>query len=95
MADANMVLELRRIEIPRSPSIAMMERELGKPLTHECRHYLAGEPVPCGTVLQLDSEGQWIFGRYEWSDRPDDRPTFHIGDRAQWLSADARLCWPE
>jgi hypothetical protein len=95
MTTSNMTLELRRTEIPRSPLIAAMERELGKPLTHECRHYLADEPVHCGTILELDRDGEWIFGRYEWSGRPDDLPTFHIGERALWLKADARLRWPE
>lgn len=95
MMNSSMTLELRCAEIPRSPLIAMMERELGRPLTHERRHYLAGEPVHCGTVLELERDGEWIFGRYEWSGRLDDLPTFHIDERALWLSADARLRWPE
>lgn len=95
MVNSSMILELRCTEIPRSPLIMMMERELGRPLTHERRHYLAGEPVHCGTILELDCDGRWTFGRYEWSGRPDDLPTFHIGERALWLSADARLRWPE
>jgi len=95
MVTSSMTLELRCTEIPRSPLIAMMEQELGRPLTHEYRHYLAGEPVHCGTVLQLHWEGQWIFGRYEWSGHPEDRASFHINERALCLSDDSRLQWPE
>ena len=46
-------LELRSEPIPRGPLIERLENELGRPLTHETRHYLAGRSVHCGDTLQL------------------------------------------
>ena len=65
MATPITTLELRSIEIPRSLLIEIFERQLGRSLTHEYRHYLAAEPVHCGTILQWFNDGEWITGRYE------------------------------
>lgn len=63
------------------------------------RHFLAGRPVPAGTLLLLLTRHGWMRGRYEWSfnDRP---PRFyHVlphGDSVVMeLPAYARLAWPE
>lgn len=88
-------LELRTIEIPRSPLIEIFERQLGRSLTHESRHYLAGEPVHCGTILQWFNDGEWITGRYEWSGRPADRPALHIDEQVISLTARCLLRWPK
>jgi hypothetical protein len=88
-------LELRLIEIPRNPLIEIFERQLGRSLTHENRHYLAGEPVHCGTMLQRFQDGQWITGRYEWSGRPEDLPTLVIGAQVIGLTAGCLLRWPK
>ena len=95
MATPITTLELRSIEIPRSPLIDFLEREAGRPFTHEHRHFLAGEPVHCGTILQRFADGQWVFGRYEWSGNPDDQPTFHIDDQVIGLTAACLLRWPK
>lgn len=87
-------MELRTVEIPRSPLIEIFEQQIGRSLTHETRHYLAGEPVHCGTILQWFSGGQWITGRYEWSGRPEDRPTLHIGEQVIGLTGECLLRWP-
>lgn len=88
-------LELRSVEIPRSPLIEIFEQQLGRSLTHETRHYLAGEPVHCGTLLQRFQDGQWITGRYEWTGRLEDRPTLHIGELVIELTAGCLLRWPK
>lgn len=93
MATPGTTLELRREEIPRSYLIERLERELGRSLTHEHRHYLAGEPVNCGTLLELFDAGGWSFGRFEWSGNPADPPTFHIGERIVSLTEDSLLRW--
>jgi hypothetical protein len=95
MATTITTLELRRIEIPRSRIIALLERELGKAITHEHRHFLAGEPVHCGDFLELFENGEWIPGRYEWTCNPADRPTLHFVDRILWIQEDFLLRWPE
>lgn len=41
------------------------------------RHYLQGEPVSAGTVLELlMSDGSWLSGRYEWGFRRDEPALF-------------------
>jgi hypothetical protein len=95
MARPIATLELRSVEIPRSPLIEFFEQQIGRPLTHETRHYLAGEPVHCGAILQWFDGSQWITGRYEWSGRPEDRPTLHIGERVVGLTAESLLRWPK
>ena len=87
-------LELRRIDIPRSPLIEVMEREFGKSITHEYRHYLAGEPVHCGDTLELFYEGNWIRGRYEWTAEPDELPTFESDQGIHRLDESKLLRWP-
>jgi hypothetical protein len=94
MATPITTLELRKIEIPRSPLIEFLERQVGYPLTHEYRHFLAGEPVHCGTILQRFEDGEWVFGRYEWSGSPEDLPTLHIGEQVIGLTARCLLRWP-
>jgi len=81
MTTPTITLELRCIEIPRSPLIERLEREMGRPFRHEYRHFLAGEPVACGTILQCFLDGKWITGRYEWSCRREDLPALHIDER--------------
>jgi hypothetical protein len=86
-------LELRTEMIPRGSLIERLERELGRPLTHEHRYYLDGDPVNCGTVLELFDAGDWILGRFEWSGNPADAPTFRIGERIVSLSERSLLRW--
>lgn len=88
-------LELRSTEIPPSPITEILERETGRPFTHEHRHFLAGEPVHCGEILQRFEDGEWVTGRYEWSCCPGDLPTFHVGERVTHLTAECLLRWPE
>ncbi len=88
-------LELRRIEIPRSPLIEFMEREIGRELAHEDRHFLAGEPVHCGAILELYENGSWVPGRYEWTCRVDELPTFQMGERVIELNGQELLRWPK
>jgi len=87
-------LERRKIAIPRSRIIDLLERELGKTITHEHRHFLAGEAVHCGDFLELIEHGEWITGRYEWTCKPGDPPTLHFVDRIVWIEADFLLRWP-
>lgn len=86
-------LELRRENIPRERLIERLERELGRSLTHEYRYYLDGDPVNCGTVLELFEDGGWMIGRFEWSGDPADTPTFHIGERIISLTEQSLLRW--
>jgi hypothetical protein len=88
-------LELRAEEIPRSPLIERLERELGRPLTHEVRHYLEGLPVHCGEILQLQIDGQWVTGRYEWGGTPEDVPTFHYDGGVLWIDDNCLVRWPK
>lgn len=89
-------LELRTIEIPRSSLIKIIERVTGEPYpTHSHRHFLAGEPVHCGDILQRFQEGEWITGRYEWTCKPEDLPTFHVDELAIDLTAECLLRWPK
>lgn len=88
-------LELRTTEIPRSPLIEFMEQQAGRSFTHEHRHFLAGEPVHCGDILQRFEDGNWVTGRYEWTCQPEDRPTFHVDETAIFLTPQCLLRWPE
>jgi hypothetical protein len=39
------------------------------------RHYLSGEPIHAGELLELQlDDGKWALGRYEWNYRQQDRP---------------------
>jgi hypothetical protein len=60
----------------------MLEREIGRAFTHEHRHYLAGEPVHCGEILERYKDGEWIRGRYEWTARLENAPTFEHANGA-------------
>ena len=31
------------------------------------RHYLEGQPVHCGELLEMERQGRWVLGRYERS----------------------------
>lgn len=93
MTTPGTTLELRCETIPRGKLIERLERELGRSLTHEYRHYLAGEPVNCGTLLELFDAGGWNVGRFEWSGNPADLPTFHIGERIVSLTENSLLRW--
>jgi hypothetical protein len=43
------------------------------------RHYLNGEPVRAGELLELRlDDGAWVRGRYEWSFSNDDLPRLHL-----------------
>lgn len=86
-------LELRSIEIPPHPLVEILERETGRSLTHEHRHYLAGEAVHCGEILELFFDGQWIVGRYEWTGDVSDLPTFEHADGFLELTEGHLLRW--
>jgi hypothetical protein len=61
------------------------------------RHYLAGQAVRAGTILELQTDSGWITGRYEWSYNPDSKPYLVVDsdtDRAVGLGPDSRLRWP-
>jgi hypothetical protein len=94
MASVGTTLELRCIAIPRTRMALLLERELGRPLSHEFRHFLGDQPVYCGMLLECWIEGRWTLGRYEWSCRPEDMPTFHVGDRELAISSETLLRWP-
>lgn len=87
-------LELRRVPIPRSWLIESLERTMGRPLTHETRHYLAGRPVQCGDALQVYLDGAWVNGRYEWTGQPDELPTFEFDDGVLRIDDNCLVRWP-
>jgi hypothetical protein len=87
-------LELHSEPVPRGPIIERLEREIGRPLTHQTRHYLAGEPIHCGDILELCVDGTWIRGRYEWTGKPADLPTFAHDGRVRRITADCLVRWP-
>ena len=95
MAKPITTLELRTIEIPRSPVLDLLERELGRPITHETRHYLAGQPVHCGDFLEFFDQGTWVLGRYEWTCQPGEPPTLHFTDRILRVADSFLLRWPK
>ena len=68
-------LELRSEPIPRGPIIERLEQEIGRPLTHETRHYLAGQPVHCGDTLELYLDGA-VGKRTLRVDRENRRPAY-------------------
>jgi hypothetical protein len=86
---------LRSFPIPRSAVIDQIERQTGRSLTHEHRHYLAEKPVHCGDELEIYRKGRWIRGRYEWTGRPEDPPTLETGSRVLELDATHLLRWPK
>lgn len=92
-------LELRSDEIPRSPLLALIEKEMGYTITHERRHYLADQPVHCGNLLQFFENGRWITGRYEWSGVAGTQPSLHIarpdGERIISITSGCLLRWPK
>jgi hypothetical protein len=87
-------LELRSEPIPRGPTIERLEREIDRPLIHATRHYLAGRPVHCGDSLQLFLAGEWVTGRYEWTGKPDELPTFEHDGRRLRIDAECLVRWP-
>lgn len=88
-------LELRCSKVPRGTLIAILERQTGRPITHQYRHYLAGLPVHCGDLLELYRHGEWILGRYEWTGIPGELPTFQSGELILRLDRNHLLRWPE
>ena len=88
-------LELRSVLIPCSPTIARLEQESGRPLTHETRPYLAGRPVYRGDILELQFDGDWIIGRYEWTGKPEERPTFEYDAGIMRIDDECLVRWPD
>jgi hypothetical protein len=86
-------LQVRKEPVPSGPLIEAFEREIGRPITHTFRHYLADQPVHCGDILELYREGEWLPGRYEWTGRPDELPTLDFGDETVWLDDDSLVRW--
>lgn len=87
-------LELREEKVPQSKIIEIIERDLGRPLSPQYRHYLENKPVHCGDELELHQDGNWIPGRYEWTARREDSPTFHTNDGITELDTTCLLRWP-
>lgn len=87
-------LELRSEPIPRGPIIERLEQEIGRPLTHKTRHYLAGRPVHCGDILELYVDRVWTIGRYEWTGRTEDLPTFDCDLGLLRIDAECHVRWP-
>jgi hypothetical protein len=87
-------LELRSVPIPRSPIIDRLEQEIGHPLTHETRHYLAGRPVHCGDMLELYRDGRWKIGRYEWTGKVNELPTFDYDGGVLRIDDESLVRWP-
>jgi hypothetical protein len=88
-------LELRSVPIPRGPIVELLEQETGRPLTHETRHYLVGQPVHCGDSLELYVDGVWILGRYEWTGKSDELPTFVHESGTLRIDDKCLIRWPE
>ena len=95
MATSTATLELRTVPLLHSPVIAKLEQEIGRPLTHEQRHYLAGHPVYCGDMLEIYADHGWVFGRFEWTANSVDEPLLVAVDRVFWLNGSQLLRWPE
>lgn len=87
-------LQFRSEPIPRSPLIEAFEREIGRPITHSHRYYLAGQPVHCGDGLELYRDGYWLRGLYEWTGKPDELPTLDLGDETVRLDDASLVRWP-
>ena len=80
-------LELRVEPIPVT-GVTRLWKEQHKRLSGESgdnthRHYLAGQPVHCGDVLEMFESGSWIRGRYEWTTKLDELPTLVSTSRWQ------------
>lgn len=88
-------LELRAVPIPHSAVVERIERETGRDLSHEHRHFLADRPVHCGDMLEIYSEGRWIPGRYEWTGRTNETPTLETAQAIIHLDGDQLLRWPK
>jgi len=67
-------------------------------LQHESggrRHYLNGEPVHAGEILEMYRDGKWITGRYEWTFREDELPVFYVNEAGGYIiKSDDDLRWP-
>lgn len=57
------------------------------------RHYLEGEPVHCGELLEIQQEGRWRLGRYERSGAK--AGLFLSEQEVIFLSASDLLRWPQ
>jgi hypothetical protein len=52
------------------------------------RHYLDGEPVHCGELLELRTDDDaWILGRYEWNPKAGGEPFLCIDEEAVRLTS--------
>ena len=91
---SNTTLELRNVAIPRSPLVERLEQTFGRLPTHETRHYLADRPVHCGDMLELYLDGQWVVGRYEWTGKPEELPTFEYDGGVRRIDAECLVRWP-
>jgi hypothetical protein len=59
------------------------------------RHYLGGEPVHAGDLLELWRDGAWLTGRYEWNARQEPAPALYLSaERSVGLTAEDLLRWP-
>ena len=95
MATQVSFMEIRSVPIPRRPVIEMVEAQWGGQFTHQRRHYVAGEPVHCGDMLEAYVDGSWIVGRYDWTTDPDEEPTLQTQDRVFSLNGSHLLRWPK
>ncbi len=87
-------LELRTEIIPRSRIAALLEQLSGRKLTHACRHFVGDLPIHCGDILELYHEGAWVAGRYEWTGKVGDAPTFNHAGGVVVLGNESVLRWP-
>lgn len=87
-------LELRSVPVPGGPIIERLEQEIGRPLLHVTRHYLVGKPVHCGDILELHVDGDWVIGRYEWTGKPEELPTFEYDGGITRIGEECLVRWP-
>lgn len=61
------------------------------------RHYLAGEPVHAGELIEVQrDDGSWEVVRYEWTCRQQENPSLYLDDsRAIWAKPEMRFRWPQ
>ena len=61
-------------------------------------HYLDGRAVHSGDQLELNIDGKWVLGRYEWSFHTETRPYLVVDsntDDTITLSEHSLLRWPK
>jgi hypothetical protein len=78
--------------------------ELRTDLAGRPRYYLAGRPVPGGSVVQLCFSGGWVTGRFDWSGELGARHRFYcsieldgggVEEHVVEMPERALLRWPE